>query len=294
MIEMRHVYKFLGKKQVLNDVNLEIGDGKVFGLIGPNGAGKSTLLRLLSGIYQCDGGKILLDGERIFDHKECKKQIMFISDDPFQFFHATIKDMKEFYRDWYDLDERLYLQYLDMFHLDENKPLQNFSKGMKRQAFILLGLAASPRYLLLDEAFDGLDPMMRRYFKQVIAQRIADKAMSIIVSSHDLKEMEDFCDGFAMLEDGSVFTSGATQSTLAQFHRIQMAFQKEVSRDWFAGLDVVTMQVHSRVVNLYVCGNIEKITAYVKTLHPVVLEVLPVSMEEMFIQEVMRDKEETV
>ena len=294
MIECRNVYKFLGKKQVLQDVNLRIPDGSIFGLIGPNGAGKSTLLRMLAGIYQCDGGQIVLDEERVFDHPSCKRQIMFISDEPFQFFHATLKDMKNFYQDWYRVDERLYHHYLNLFHLDENQLLKNFSKGMKRQAFILLGLAASPRYLLLDEAFDGLDPMMRHHFKNVISERIADQKMSVIIASHDLKEMEAFCDMFAMLENGQIRTGGSLDQELAKVHRIQMAFSETVDPAVFADMDVVTMQIRSRVVNLYVRGDIEKVEAYLKTLDPLVLEILPVNLEEMFIQEVVHGKEGSV
>ena len=291
MIEFQHVYKFLGKKQVLQDVNVTIPDGTVFGLIGANGSGKSTFLRLLSGIYQCDGGKILLDQEHIFDNRRCKKQILFISDEPFQFFRSTLADMKRFYSQWYKIDEDCYREYLTMFHLDEHKPLHNYSKGMKRQAFILLGLAASPRYLLLDEAFDGLDPMIRRYFKQVIAERIADKSMSVIISSHDLKEVQDFCDSFAMIENGSVSTSGEMNDALANIHHIQMAFHEEVKAEWFDQLDVITMQIRSKVVKLYVRGDEEKIRSYLKTLHPLVLELLPVQLEEMFIQSVIHQKE---
>lgn len=294
MIECRNVYKFLGKKQVLQDVNLRIPDGSIFGLIGPNGAGKSTLLRMLAGIYQCDGGQIVLDEERVFDHPSCKRQIMFISDEPFQFFHATLKDMKNFYQDWYRVDERLYHHYLNLFHLDENQLLKNFSKGMKRQAFILLGLAASPRYLLLDEAFDGLDPMMRHHFKNVISERIADQKMSVIIASHDLKEMEAFCDMFAMLENGQIRTGGSLDQELAKVHRIQMAFSETVDPAVFADMDVVTMQIRSRVVNLYVRGDIEKVEVYLKTLDPLVLEILPVNLEEMFIQEVLHGKEGSV
>lgn len=291
MIEFQHVYKFLGKKQVLQDVNVTIPDGTVFGLIGANGSGKSTFLRLLSGIYQCDGGKILLDQEHIFDNRRCKKQILFISDEPFQFFRSTLADMKRFYSQWYKIDEDRYREYLTMFHLDKHKPLHNFSKGMKRQAFILLGLAASPCYLLLDEAFDGLDPMIRRYFKQVIAERIADKSMSVIISSHDLKEVQDFCDSFAMIENGSVSTSGEMNDALANIHHIQMAFHEEVKAEWFDQLDVITMQIRSKVVKLYVRGDEEKIRSYLKTLHPLVLELLPVQLEEMFIQSVIHQKE---
>lgn len=291
MIEFQHVYKFLGKKQVLQDVNLTIPDGSVFGLIGENGVGKSTLLRLLSGIYQCDGGKLLLDGERIYDNKSCKQQILFISDDPFQFFHSTLADMKRFYQDWYDIDEALYYRYLKLFQLDEHKPLHNFSKGMKRQAFILLGLAASPRYLLLDEAFDGLDPIMRRHFKQIIADQIADKKMSVIISSHDLKELQDFCDSFAMLENGTIHTSGLMNEALSDIHHIQMAFLNEVNPEWFQELNIITMQINSRVVKLYVKGDEARIRTYLESLKPLVLELLPVQLEEMFIQEVIHNKE---
>lgn len=292
MIELRHVNKCLGKKHVLKDVNGKIEDGMIFGLIGPNGAGKSTLLRLLAGIYRCDGGGIYMDGEKIFNNADCKRQILFISDDPFQFFHATLEEMKEFYATWYDLDEQIYHMYLDMFHLDETKPLVNFSKGMKRQAFIILGLAIAPRYLLLDEAFDGLDPLMRRHFKSAISERIAEKRMTVIISSHDLQEMEDLCDAFAMLEDGKICTSGEMDQTLAKVHRIQMAFAEMVPDDCFQGLDIVSLEIRSKVANLYVRGNIDKITAYLATLEPLMLEVLPVHLEELFIQEVTYRREE--
>lgn len=291
MLELSHVSKCLGKKQVLKDVSLQIEDGSILGLIGPNGAGKSTLLRMIAGVYRCDGGRITLDGERVFDHREAKSQILFISDDPFQFFHATLREMKAFYAQWYELDEALYYQYLQMFQLDERKLLKQFSKGMKRQAFILLGLAAQPRYLLLDEAFDGLDPLMRRHFKHVIAQRIADRQMSVVMASHDLKEMEGLCDHFMMLEGGCLRYSGDMQETLGQVHRIQLAFAQEVQPEWFAQLDVVTMNIKSRVVNLYVRGDVERIEEYLKTYKPLVMEILPVNLEELFIQEVMHQKE---
>lgn len=292
MIEFRHVHKCLGKKHVLNDVNLQIETGKIFGLIGPNGAGKSTLLRLLAGIYRCDGGMILMDGEKLYDNASCKQDVLFISDDPFQFFHATLKEMKSFYQTWYEFDEQVYQAYLEQFHLDETKPLVNFSKGMKRQAFILLGLAIAPRYLLLDEAFDGLDPLMRRYFKTAISERIAKKAMSVIIASHDLKEMEDFCDCFAMIEDGKIHTSGDMQETLSDIHRIQMAFAHPIDDAWFTELDLIHKEIKSKVVNLYVRGDIEKIETYLRTLAPLMMEVLPVNLEEFFIQEVIGRREE--
>lgn len=292
MIELLHVNKCLGKKHVIKDLDLTIEDGVIFGLIGPNGAGKSTLLRLLSGIYQCDGGSIQMDGERIYDNAERKRDILFISDEPFQFFHATLHDMKGFYQTWYTVDEEVYHSYLQLFQLDEHKPIVNFSKGMKRQAFIILGLAIAPRYLLLDEAFDGLDPIMRRHFKQAIAKRISEKSMTVIISSHDLMEMQDLCDHFAMLEEGALTTGGGMEDTLKELHRIQMAFEKEPSSAVFQELDIVSLEIRSKVVNLYVRGDVEKITAYLQTLQPLMMEVLPVNLEELFIQEVSYRREE--
>lgn len=292
MIELLHVNKCLGKKHIIKDLDLTIEDGVIFGLIGPNGAGKSTLLRLLAGIYQCDGGSIKLDGERIYNNAQRKRDILFVSDEPFQFFHATLQDMKEFYKTWYSLDEVVYHSYLELFHLDEHKPIANFSKGMKRQAFIILGLAIAPRYLLLDEAFDGLDPLMRRHFKQAIAERISEKKMTVIISSHDMMEMQDLCDHFAMLEEGTLTTGGAMEDTLKELHRIQMALKEEVSKDVFQALDIVSMDIRSKVVNLYVRGEVEKITAYLQTLEPLMMEVLPVNLEELFIQEVLHRREE--
>lgn len=292
MIELLHVNKCLGKKHIIKDLDLTIEDGVIFGLIGPNGAGKSTLLRLLAGIYQCDGGSIKLDGERIYNNAQRKRDILFVSDEPFQFFHATLQDMKEFYKTWYSLDEAVYHSYLELFHLDEHKPIANFSKGMKRQAFIILGLAIAPRYLLLDEAFDGLDPLMRRHFKQAIAERISEKKMTVIISSHDMMEMQDLCDHFAMLEEGTLTTGGAMEDTLKELHRIQMALKEEVSKDVFQALDIVSMDIRSKVVNLYVRGEVEKITAYLQTLEPLMMEVLPVNLEELFIQEVLHRREE--
>lgn len=292
MIELLHVNKCLGKKHIIKDLDLTIEDGVIFGLIGPNGAGKSTLLRLLAGIYQCDGGSIKLDGERIYNNAQRKRDILFVSDEPFQFFHATLQDMKEFYKTWYTLDEAVYHSYLELFHLDEHKPIANFSKGMKRQAFIILGLAIAPRYLLLDEAFDGLDPLMRRHFKQAIAERISEKKMTVIISSHDMMEMQDLCDHFAMLEEGTLTTGGAMEDTLKELHRIQMALKEEVSKDVFQALDIVSMDIRSKVVNLYVRGEVEKITAYLQTLEPLMMEVLPVNLEELFIQEVLHRREE--
>lgn len=291
MMELHQINKCLGKKHVLKDVTLSIPDGIIYGLIGPNGAGKSTLLRIIAGVYRADCGSVLLDGEDVFDHADKKKQLLFLSDEPFQFFHATLKEMKDFYASWYDLDEALYQTYRKEFHLDESKPLKQFSKGMKRQAFMIIALAIAPRYLLLDESFDGLDPMMRRTFKKAISERIEQKQMTVVLSSHDIKEMQEICDAFAMLEEGTIVTSGNLLDTLSQVHRIQLAFDRPIDSAWFDGLDLISVKIISKVVNLYVHGNEQSLREYLSKLHPRMMEFLPVSLEELFIQKVSMQEE---
>ena len=286
MMELHQINKCLGKKHVLKDVTVSIPDGNIYGLIGPNGAGKSTLLRIIAGVYRADRGSMMLDKEPVYDNADKKRQVLFISDEPFQFFHATLKDMKNFYASWYDLDESLYQTYREQFHLDENKPLKNFSKGMKRQGFLIIALAIAPRYLLLDESFDGLDPIMRREFKSAITARIAQKQMTVILASHDIKEMQEICDAFAMLQDGQIVTSGNLVETLSQVHRIKLAFDQLIDPTWFEELDLISMRVTSKVVNLYVRGQEPALREYLSTLHPLMMEVLPVSLEELFIQKV--------
>ena len=170
MLKIENVTKKLGTQVVLDNCSLEIKDGSVFGLIGPNGAGKSTLLRCIADIYKCDSGTITVDGESIVENEYQKQNLLLMSDDPYYHYNATLAQMVEFYKVFYpQFDDEIYRKYLNIFKLNENKVMNNFSKGMKRQAFILIALAISPKLLLLDESFDGLDPMMRLLFKRAIS-----------------------------------------------------------------------------------------------------------------------------
>lgn len=189
MLNIRCVSKKLGDNQVLDQVNLELKAGSVFGLVGPNGAGKSTLLRMIAGVYREDSGVITWNNEPVFDHPAVKQEILFISDEPFYFYNASIRDMKQFYQRCYpSFNEDAYAHYLEQFGLDEKRPMSQFSKGMKRQAFIIFALAIRPRLLLLDEIFDGLDPMMRLMFQRALAQCVQENQMTVIISSHNIRE----------------------------------------------------------------------------------------------------------
>lgn len=289
MIEIKDVSKSFGNKVILDHLHLTIKQGCVFGLIGPNGAGKSTLLRILNGILKADEGSALYNGIDVYENVPVKNDILFISDDPYYFTYATMKEMKEFYQLWYPLfDEGTYQYYLTLFHLDEVKKIKDFSKGMKRLALLCIALAVSPKYLLLDEAFDGLDPMMRLHFKRAVNQCIEEKEMTIIISSHNLRELEDICDSFGILDNGRITTSGDIDQTKSQIHKIQLAFLEQVNKDVFDELDVLSMNLQSRVVNLVVKGDIDEIKEFLSRLSPLMMEILPVNLEEVFIYEMER------
>ena len=226
MIEIKDVMKSFENKNVLNHLNVTISSGSIFGLIGPNGAGKSTLLYLLNGISKCDEGSILFDGKEVYENPDVKKDILFISDDPYYFHFATIDEMKDFYLTFYpQFNLETYQHYVDLFRLPQNKPLKDYSKGMKRQAMFALALAIAPKYLLLDEAFDGLDPVMRLAFKKAINQMI-DENMTVIISSHNLRELEDICDSFGILENGCMTTSGDLYDIKIMFIKYKLLLKK--------------------------------------------------------------------
>ena len=289
MIEMKDIVKKYENKTVLNHLNYTIDTGSIVGLIGPNGSGKSTLLYLLNGILKADSGDILFDGQPVYENPEVKKDILLISDDPYYFPQASIDMMKDFYLTWYpSFDEHVFHKFLKIFLLPLHKPIKDFSKGMKRLTMLTLALAIAPKYLLLDEAFDGLDPVMRFNFKKAITKLIEEKNMTIIISSHNLRELEDICDQFGILENGHITTSGDVFETKENIHKIQVVFKEELDKDRFDHLDLLFFKKQSRVINMVVKGNIRQITEYINRLQPLMLEVLPVNLEEIFIYEMER------
>ncbi len=286
MLNIRCMSKKMGDLLVLDQVNLEIEEGTIFGLVGPNGAGKSTLLRILAGVIKEDAGVVTWNNSPIFDNALIKQEILFISDEPYYFHNASIKDMKQFYQLWYpSFDEERYAYYLKLFRLNENKPMAQFSKGMKRQAFIIFALAISPKLLLLDEVFDGLDPMMRLTFQRALAQCVEEKKMTVLISSHNIRELEDICDGFGILDEGCITTSGDIEEIKENVHAIQLAFKEEIDPSLFEHLELLSIRVESKFAKLIVKGNVEKIINYLRSLDPVILEVQNVNLEEVFLYE---------
>ena len=280
-----NLVKSFNDKKVLDNLNISIEDGTVFGLIGINGAGKSTLLRLISGVYSQDLGIVEVGGECVFENEKIKKDIIYVSDDPYFPFSSTIKSLKVFYSSFYDLNEDLYQKYLTMFNLKENALISSFSKGMKRQVSLLFAMAISPKYLLLDECFDGLDPLVRLIFKKALTELIQDKKITVIISSHNLKELEDICDSFGILENGQISTYGDLIDSKTNINKYQLAYSEEKTKDDFKDYNLMSIEISGRVVSLVIKGNKEEIMAKLEKSNPLFIDVLPVNFEELFIYE---------
>lgn len=285
MLEIKNVSKSFDDKNVLNKVTLNIDYGSIFGLVGVNGAGKSTLLRCVCGVYKVDEGSIYFEDKDTYNDSDIRKDIFFVSDDPYFPSGSTIKNLKEFYKTFYNFDEETYKKYLELFGLDENKNIFTFSKGMKRQSLLLIALSIKPKLLLLDEAFDGLDPVVRVHIKNALSDLIVDNNSLIIISSHNLKELEDICDSYGILEDGHIQTYGDLLEAKTNINKYQLAFDSDVSLDKFKDFDILYSNKEGRIITLVIKGDKEETMKKLNKFKPLLLDVLNVNFEELFIYE---------
>ncbi|MBR2595888.1 MAG: ABC transporter ATP-binding protein [Solobacterium sp.] len=285
MLKISHLYKSFKDKEVLKDLNLEVQEGSIFGLVGINGAGKSTLLRLIAGVYRADGGTITLNDRDTYADASVRGRIAFVSDEQYYPLGSTIDSLKLLYASMYDFDEEAYRKYLDMFELDPKMSVPNLSKGMKRRVSLLFALSIRPDLILLDEAYDGLEPLARLRFKKALTDLIEDEHVSVIISSHNLKELEDICDTYGILEDGRIISYGDLLQSKERINKYQAAFREELPEDAFKDLDVLHCEKQGRVYNLVIRGPQEEVTEALNRLNPVILDVLQVNFEELFIYE---------
>jgi len=285
MLKIEHLYKSFGTKQVLNDLNLEVQDGSIFGLVGINGAGKSTLLRLIAGVYQADQGTITLNGSDTYRTPAVRRDIAFVSDEQYYPLGCTVKSLKLLYESMYDFDEEAYRKYMDVFSLEESMSVTNLSKGMKRRVSLLFALSTHPKLILLDEAYDGLEPLARLRFKQILADLLEEEKISVVISSHNLKELEDICDSYGILEDGRIISYGDLLETRDLINKYQAAFPQEVTKDDFKDFDVLHFEREGRVCRMVIRGNREEVTEKLNEMHPLILDVLQTNFEELFIYE---------
>ena len=285
MLKIEGLYKAFKDKKVLEGLDLVLNEGSIFGLVGVNGAGKSTLLRCIAGIYEADHGLVLFNGEDTFKNPAVRKDIFFVSDEPYYPIAANIRTMKEFYSSFYDVDMKTYNEVLNLFHLDDTKPISSFSKGMKRQASLLFALSIAPKLLLLDEAFDGLDPIVRHDLKRMLYELIEEQKATIIISSHNLKELEDICDSYGILENGRIASYGDLLESKANLNKYQLAFASPIDESVFDAFDILYSRKEGSVYSFVIRGDRQQVEEKLQKLDPLILDTLPVNFEELFIYE---------
>ncbi len=286
MLKIDQLQKSFGNKQILNNLCLEIKEGTIFGLVGINGAGKSTLLRCIAGVYEPEQGSILFDGFDTYEDERIRNTIAFVSDEAYFPVGSTIKSVKLLYETMYDnFSNEDYQTYLDLFQLDENTSIVNLSKGNKRRVSLLFALCTKPKLLLLDEAYDGLEPLARYKFKNVLTQLIEDEQITVIISSHNLKELEDICDSFGILEDGKMMEYGDLSESKENINKYQIVFNQDLDEHAFDTFDILHINHEGRVYKIVARGNQDTVLAQIQAMHPLLVDVLQVNFEELFIYE---------
>ena len=280
MLEMKNVTKTFGKCKALDDLTMTVPKGSVYGLVGPNGAGKSTAIRLMTGIYRPDSGSVTLEGMPIYENPVKKVRMGYIPDDIFYFPSASMEEMKSFYKGIYpQFDEELYKRLFEVFQLPKKSPIRRFSKGMQKQAAFHLSICTRPEMLILDEPVDGLDPVMRRQVWSLILSDVAQYGTTVLISSHNLRELEDICDHVGIMDHGRMLLERSLADMQGSTHKLQLVGEVP------DGLEVLHESQTGRLKTLVVRGDAREITLKVSASAPVYFDVLPLSLEEIFIYE---------
>ena len=270
----------------LKRMNCEIPEACIYGLVGSNGAGKSTFLRLISGIYRPDSGEVTIDGQPVYENPEVKNRILYVPDELYFLPQANMERMAELYSSIYEKFnyERFY-NLTKTFALNPKANINTFSKGMKQQAATILALSSMPEILLFDETFDGLDPVMRNLVKQVIYNDVLERKTTTIITSHSLRELEDTCDQLALLHKGGIVFESDIQDLKTTLFKVQVAFNGGYSKERFAGVEMLDYNQMGSVATFIARGDKEEVVAKIRGLNPVLLDVLPLNLEEVFIYE---------
>ena len=286
MIEVKNVVKTFDGFAALNDATISVPTGAVYGLVGPNGAGKSTIIRHLTGIFRQDSGTVRLGGEDVWENAALKAKIAAIPDDWYYFNSAGIGDMMRFYKGFYpNFSTERYEKLREVFELDEKRPIRRFSKGMQKLAAFWLALSAMPDYLILDEPVDGLDPVMRRQVWSLMMGDVAERGTTVLVSSHNLRELEDVCDHVGILSHGKVLLERSLTDLQDNVVKLQVAFNQPELPQLPKDMNILHIGQLGRVYTLIVRGNPSEIKSRMAAYSPILLEALPLSLEEIFIYE---------
>ena len=286
MIKTENLTKLFDDYKALDAINCTIPEGCIYGMVGSNGAGKSTFLRLLTGIYRADEGNVTIDDENVYENPVIKSKIAFVPDELFFLNGANMDRMADLYRACYtDFDNKRYEYLAGTFQLDTRKPLMTFSKGMKRQAATILAISCKPKYLFFDETFDGLDPVMRNLVKSLICQDVEERKATAILTSHSLRELEDTCDQLALLHRGGLVFESDITNLKTKLFKVQVAFKEEFDKHSFEGIEMLHFVKHGSVANIIVRGDRDEVTGRIREMRPLLLEILPLSLEEVFTYE---------
>jgi len=287
MIEIKNVTKSYDGIKAVDDVSVTIRENTVFGLIGTNGAGKSTVLRMVAGVLRQESGEITVDGKPVFDNMEVKKNIYFIADEPYFFANCNAIDMQKYLSAVYpDFAVTDYYNYLMNFGLDKKRKVNTYSKGMKKQLALICGVCSGARYLLCDETFDGLDPVMRQGIKSIFASEMERRGMTPVIASHNLRELEDICDHVGLLHKGGVLLSKDLEDMKCNIQKVQCVFKTtEDETKAISALDIMKNEKRGSLNVLTVRGNKAEIMAIFATVNTIFFEALPLSLEEIFISE---------
>lgn len=286
MIEAKGLTKIFEGKKALDAVDFQIEKGSIYGMVGSNGSGKSTLMRLISGVYMPDGGEITVDGENVFNNAAAKSKVAYLGDTPYFLPHANIREMAKFYSKFYQsFDFTIYNRLIEVFPLDYKARISTMSKGMQRQAALIAAISTAPEYLLLDEAFDGLDVVMRKVLKNILIEGSDGRRMTTVIASHNLRELEDLCDHVGLIHNGKVIFSDETEKLKGKLHKVQAAFSKIPEISVFSGLDMLKIDRSGSIIQMIVRGDEEEIMNYINRLSPVFAECIEPTLEEMFVYE---------
>lgn len=285
MIEVKNVVKTFDGFAALNDATLSVPTGAVYGLVGPNGAGKSTIIRHLTGIFRQDSGTVRLGGEDVWENAALKAKIAAIPDDWYYFNSAGIGDMMRFYKGFYpNFSTERYEKLREVFELDEKRPIRRFSKGMQKQAAFWLALSAMPDYLILDEPVDGLDPVMRRQVMSILMSDVAEYGTTVLLSSHNLRELEDICDHVGILHHGKVLLERSLSELQDSICKIQILFG-DTPPEELPGMKILHESAAGRLKTYIVRGAPDVTQAKFSVYNPLYVEALPLTLEEIFIYE---------
>ena len=286
MLEAKNLTKRFDDIMAVDHISAQIRDGYVFGLIGTNGAGKNTFLRMASGVLKPDEGTIQLDGEDIYENLKMKRRFFYISDDQFFFGNATPQELMAFYRTVYpEFNVQRYYHLLESFDLGKRRKVSTFSKGMKKQLSVILGLCANTEYIFCDETFDGLDPVMRQAVKSLFANDMAERNLTPIIASHNLRELEDICDHVGLLHKGGILLSKDLDDMKLNIHKIQCVLKPGMKAEELEGLDIVKTEYRGSLATITVRGKREEVEAAMRAGEPLFFELIPLSLEEIFISE---------